>query len=99
MNISRSRLDGIIRLYNTTSKDVKTHTKDDVKNGHYEDSVILSSEAKLFKKAVEEAMQTDYMRTEKIEALKKKIEAGTYQVDARLVAEKIIEECLIDKTV
>jgi flagellar biosynthesis anti-sigma factor FlgM len=97
MNISRSHLDGIIRLYNTTSKDTKTHTKDDLKNGHYADSVTLSSEAKLIDKVVKEALQANDVRAEKVEALKKRIETRTYQVDARLVAEKIIEECLIDK--
>jgi flagellar biosynthesis anti-sigma factor FlgM len=97
MNISRSQLDGIMRLYKTTPKEAKIRTKEDVKDGHYIDSVTLSGEAKLIEKIAKEALQAEDMRTEKVEALKKRIGAGTYKIDARLVAEKIIEQCLIDK--
>jgi flagellar biosynthesis anti-sigma factor FlgM len=105
MNVHRSNLDGMMRLYNSISKDTKTRLKDgenvdglkeEVKGARYSDSITLSSDAKLIEKAVKSAPKADRVRAEKLKTIQKKIENGTYKIDASLVAEKIIE-CFIDE--
>lgn len=56
-----------------------------------ENQVESSSCADELRRLTELAKSLPDIRREKIEAIKKKIKAGTYDVPAKLVAEKIIE--------
>lgn len=57
------------------------------------DKLELSDEAKAYLTAMKSAKaQGEDIRTEKIEKIKKAIENGTYKVDSKAVAEKMIKD-------
>ena len=55
------------------------------------DKVILSSRADEVRKLTELAKSVPDVRRDKIEAIRKRIESGTYRVPARSVAKSIID--------
>jgi negative regulator of flagellin synthesis FlgM len=57
-----------------------------------EDQVDLSSQSKEMKKIADALAAAPEVRAEKVEALKKQVESGQYQVNSDNVAEKIIKE-------
>jgi negative regulator of flagellin synthesis FlgM len=58
------------------------------------DKVDLSSSSRDVQKMKEILDQTPLMRMEMIESLKKQIDEGTYRVDARDIADKMMEDLL-----
>jgi negative regulator of flagellin synthesis FlgM len=58
------------------------------------DTVDLSSSSRDVQKMKEILAQTPAMRMEMIESLKKQIDEGTYQVDARDIADKMMDDLL-----
>lgn len=60
------------------------------------DRVDLSSRSKELKKIEEVLASTPEVRTERVEALKKLIEEGRYEVDPTSLAEKMIREGLFE---
>ncbi|MDO5291526.1 MAG: flagellar biosynthesis anti-sigma factor FlgM [bacterium] len=55
------------------------------------DSVQISETAKDFQTALTAAKASEDVRTDKVEAIKKQMEAGTYQVSNKDVADKLVE--------
>lgn len=98
MNISRSQLDGIVRTYLKNSGHAKTKSGKKVPEG-YTDEVSLSEDVYEFTKAMKLVSKVDDVRIDKVEEIKARINAGTYNIDGRFVADKIIEEYLTDKLV
>ncbi len=60
------------------------------------DDVRLSSKARLYQKVKKAALEAPDIRKEKVDDIKQKIAAGTYNVKGERVAEKIAQESLID---
>ncbi|MBO4336239.1 MAG: flagellar biosynthesis anti-sigma factor FlgM [Desulfovibrio sp.] len=56
------------------------------------DSVKLSQQARLLMEASREAQAAPDVRQDKVEALRRQVADGTYQVDSRLLAEHLIRE-------
>lgn len=98
MNISRSQLDGIIRTYLENSEHVKTKSGKKAPE-RCTDEVSLSEDVQEFTKAIKLVSKVDDIRIEKVEELKARINAGTYNIDAKLVADKIIREYYTDKLI
>ncbi|NLV92560.1 MAG: flagellar biosynthesis anti-sigma factor FlgM [Firmicutes bacterium] len=61
------------------------------------DSVDLSTEGKRIQALKQHISQLPTVREEKVAQLKARIQAGTYQVSAEKVAEKMVEEFLAAK--
>lgn len=57
-------------------------------------SVDISDDAKLMKKTADLVHEAPDIRKEKVEALKKAIASGNYQVDAEAVADRILQDHL-----
>lgn len=55
-------------------------------------SVEISENAKLLQKANEIVHSMPDVRSEKVESLKRRIQDGTYQVDAAAVADRLLDE-------
>lgn len=92
MDLSRIQLKGIFKLYNSTNKEIKKNPRQNHKN--QQDEVILSPESiKLFR-AAKLSMEHEEIRTQKIADLKNRIQNGTYSVDSKLVAEKLLKELM-----
>jgi negative regulator of flagellin synthesis FlgM len=68
--------------------------EDDVSNFSADDKVELSSRATDLKEMQAQAMATPDVRSEKVDAIKMKVDNGTYQIDNEKIAEKLIEEAL-----
>ncbi|MCB2183511.1 MAG: flagellar biosynthesis anti-sigma factor FlgM [Desulfobulbaceae bacterium] len=63
------------------------------------DKVQLSSNSRDVQKMQEILSQTPEMRMEMIEALKQQIDAGTYKVDARDIADKMMDDLLAEEDI
>lgn len=64
--------------------------------GPVEDKADISSQSREMNKISETLAAAPDLRAEKVEALKKQIESGQYQVNSDAVAEKLIKEFLFD---
>lgn len=99
MNISRSRLDKVARIYSRQQADIKE--KQEIKkyeqNEHYTDKVSFSKDAKQAAKAIRLAKNSDGIRHDKIKNIKRQIQNGTYNIDGQHVAQKIMDDCLLNK--
>ena len=71
------------------------------KNRHLgkKDKLMISNMAKDFNVAMDKLKQLPDIRKEKVERIKKQVESGTYNVDGRLIAEKMLENIDFDKTI
>lgn len=54
------------------------------------DEVVLSSQAQNFHEVLQKAKTSSVIRSEKIDALSMQISQGTYSVDSRVLAEKML---------
>jgi len=91
MDLSRIQWEGIFKLYNYTKKEIK-NPKQNHKN--MQDEVILSSESIELSRAAKLSMEYEEVRAQKIADLKNRIQKGTYSVDSKLVAEKLLNELM-----
>lgn len=97
MNVSRSSLDKIARVYQQMEPNKTVQKEENKKNSHYTDKVNLSDDAKYISKVLKLARNSEGVRHDKIEKIKSKIKEGTYNIDGKLVAQKIIEDSLLNK--
>lgn len=58
------------------------------------DSVRISREGRLFARALREAQETPEVRRTRVNEIKEQVDAGTYVIDSRKTAAKIVEEDL-----
>ncbi|MEW5774400.1 MAG: flagellar biosynthesis anti-sigma factor FlgM [Thermodesulfobacteriota bacterium] len=58
------------------------------------DSVRISREGRLFARALREAQESPEVRRARVNEIKEQVETGTYVIDTRKTAAKIIEEDL-----
>ncbi|SHM38671.1 anti-sigma-28 factor, FlgM family [Caldanaerovirga acetigignens] len=93
MNIERIGLGGIAKVYENFTKGANKKLKDKGES-RPEDSVSLSADAVEIKKALEYASKVAEVRQDKVAELKERIQKGTYDVEGRLIAEKIVEDYL-----
>lgn len=63
------------------------------------DKLEVSDKAKDFQVAMDKLKQLPDIRNEKVERLKKEVQSGTYNVEGRRIAEKIMESIDFDKRI
>jgi len=63
-----------------------------------EDSVVLSPKAKEIQQARKLLEEVPDIREEKVARLKEQIENGTYEIDAKKIAAKMIRESLLNES-
>lgn len=98
MNISKSQLNDITKTY--LEKPAQTENRAHIKTKETKkDEVALSEDALKFAKLVREASKAEDIRVEKVNELKTKISSGTYNIDGKLVADKIVEEAFTEKLI
>jgi flagellar biosynthesis anti-sigma factor FlgM len=61
-----------------------------------EDRVDLSPSSRMIKKIEEVALSAPDTRVDKVAALKKKVESGTYQVNSEELAGKMLKEFIVE---
>ena len=96
MIISNKQIQSVLKVYgeqNNAGKSAKTEKSQPAKG---QDQVILSSGVQEFGHVLQRVIAMSDVRPEKVQELTKKIEAGTYQVDSKDVADKMIGRMLMD---
>ncbi len=68
---------------------VKKTQKREIKT--FDDKLELSADAKIYTEALKELNSSNDVRLDKVNEIKHKIESGTYSVDSKKVAEKMIK--------
>jgi len=63
------------------------------------DRLEVSKQAKDFQIALDKFKALPDIREEKVERLKKEVQAGTYNIEGRRIAEKILEGIELDKRI
>lgn len=88
MNINN--VNNVLQVYgeNTALKSTKRSEKEAV---YSKDEVVLSTQAQNFSQILQLAKKgTDTVRMDRVEVISKQIQSGSYQLDARLIAEKML---------
>ena len=73
-----------------------TEKQAQVKN---EDNITISKDGEILQQARNEASITNVFREEKVHNLQAEVEKGTYLVDSKKVALKIIKETVLDQLI
>ncbi len=76
------------------AKGTKAITPQPQAHGVHGPEVKISDEARLYKQASDIAHATPDIRAEKVAALKKAVQSGTYKVDTEKVADRLVDEHL-----
>lgn len=99
MIILSQQIQSVLMVYgeqNSAAKNTKvTKTKPDTGR----DQVILSSSVKEFGQILQSVIAMPDVRPEKVQELSKQIDAGTYHVDSREIADKMIGRGIVDKLI
>lgn len=97
MIISNKQIQSVLKVYseqNNAAKNVKPVKAQPIQGA---DQVILSSGVQEFGHVLQRAVAMSDVRPEKVKELSKKIQDGTYQVDSRRIAEKMIGRTIANK--
>lgn len=97
MIISGKQVQNILKAYGDQSKVAKNTKSEKTGPVQKRDEVILSSEAKEFGQIFQTLKKLPDVREDKVNEVAKKIEAGTYNVDAKDVAEKLVARTYADR--
>jgi negative regulator of flagellin synthesis FlgM len=81
-----------LRTQKTGKQDTPQGTSQNPQQVNKSDQVHLSGKAKELAELKQVINQMPEIRTDKVEALKKAIQEGTYQVDSMKIAGKMLEE-------
>ena len=87
--------DNIVKETNNKKKDIKKEETTTINN----DIVDISGKSEIFSFAKKNIENIPDIRTDKVNALKDKIENGEYKIDEEQVADKIIKDHIIDELV
>lgn len=87
MKIFNNNINKIQSAYNKNKTNIDKSSKVDKK-----DQFIISEQGKMIQKAVKMAKDSPDIRKEKIEKIKTQMKNGNYNIDSKLVAQKILED-------
>ena len=89
MKIFNNNIQKVLNAYNknTNTKKVKESNRFSKK-----DEFSISKEAKEIQRAMKAAKNSPDIRKEKIQEIRERINSGNYNVDAKKIAEKMIDE-------
>ena len=88
--IINNNMQSILKTYgeNKSVKTVKSENK--ATNIGKQDEVVLSSQAQSFSQVLQKAKDMSDVRVDKVKSLSAKVDSGTYAIDARNIAEKML---------
>ena len=88
--IINNNIQSILKTY-SDSKTVKTvKSENKTTNVSKQDEVVLSSQAQSFSKVLQKAKNMSDVRDDKVKNLSAQVDSGTYSVDSRSIAEKML---------
>ncbi|MBU5255683.1 flagellar biosynthesis anti-sigma factor FlgM [Tissierella praeacuta] len=91
-----NKLDNIFQVYNKNSgiKKVKSDNR-----GKDTDELKISEKAIEFQYALQKLKDVEDIRMDKVEYIKEQVQSGSYHVDGKKIAEKILETVNFDKKI
>ncbi|WP_333656983.1 flagellar biosynthesis anti-sigma factor FlgM [Tissierella praeacuta] len=91
-----NKLDNIFQVYNKNSgiKKVKSDNR-----GKDTDELKISEKAIEFQYALQKLKDVEDIRVDKVEYIKEQVQSGSYHVDGKKIAEKILETVSFDKKI
>lgn len=91
MYINQGRISQITKVYNQNTK-VSQKVKPEKTKGLMgkKDELTLSTEGQTFQKVLSAMEQLPDIREDKVNEIKQRVDAGTYQIDNEKVAEKMM---------
>lgn len=99
MIISKTQVQNILKTYTKNVSTDNVNKTKEVKPKFNKDELAISGESRIKQRALQAIKQTDDIRTDKVNDLKERISAGTYEVTADEVAEKMISRAIVDTLV
>lgn len=99
MIISKNQVDSILKTYNKQLGVNKINKPGAAKQIGKNDDLVISGESKIKQKVLQAIKNSDDMRLDKVNELKERVSAGTYNVSDDEVAEKMIERAIIDQLI
>lgn len=91
-----NRLNNIFQIYNKNSKTNKTS---DGRKTDGKDEIKLSEKAIEFQHALKKVREVEDIRYDKVEKIKAQVKSGTYYVDGKKIAEKMLEDMGFNKKI
>lgn len=91
-----NKIDNVFQVYNKNAGVKKAKTDKMTKET---DQIKISERAIEFQFALQKIKDVEEIRMEKVEDIKNKIKAGTYEIDGEKIAEKMLEEINFDKKI
>lgn len=99
MIISRTQVQNILKTYDKTVSNDNVNKTKETQKLNKKDELAISGESRLKQRVMQAIKQTDDIRNDKVDDLKERISAGTYEVSADEVAEKMISRAIVDTLV
>lgn len=91
-----NKTDKVMGIYlNNLNNNIRANKKNKLKR----DELSVSEKAKDYLYALEKFKKLPDIREAKIERLKKEVQAGTYNVEGRKIAKKMLEKIKFDKRI
>lgn len=94
MRIQNDGINKILNIYKNQGNVSKTNK---LQKSDKRDELNISNEAHEFQLAMKAVKEQPEIREEKVNELKKQVENGTYKVDARKIAEKMMSDANLYK--
>ncbi|MGF7184477.1 negative regulator of flagellin synthesis FlgM [Desulfitispora alkaliphila] len=89
MKITHPHLNSMLNSYKKTAVEGKKNQQQST-GVQKRDKSMISQQGKLYQTAAKALKETSQVREERVEAVKKQVEAGTYNVSGKEIAEKIM---------
>jgi negative regulator of flagellin synthesis FlgM len=96
MIISGKNIQQIAKIYGDQVKPAKMN-KSESTGKLAPDEVVLSTEAKEFSQMLQKLKAMPEVRQDKVQAIEGQLASGTYQVDSKAVAQKILQSLQADR--
>lgn len=94
MKIINNNIQKVLKIYNNQNS--KKEIKSAARLGK-RDELKLSDEAREFQIALKALENTPDVREEKIEEIRQQIQSGTYEIDSKKIAEKMLRNIKIEE--
>lgn len=89
--IINNNVQSVLQVYSESTNKVKSTDKTNKPSGSQNDEVVLSNAAQSFGKVLQKVRNDmDNVRTDKIDAISEQINNGTYEINSRAIAEKML---------
>lgn len=96
MRIQNNHLSALQKVY---EQQKKPSVNNNVKTGAKDDGVELSTEARFYSAAQKALNNLPELKTENLEKLKEAVKTGSYHVKDEEIAEKILQDSLLDELI